>query len=76
MGDNYETAEISSLDKVPSIGPDVSYIDAVSSIVYKESITRAYSGQPVNIKVKFEAKQADNISWDTIDSYQLSGTNA
>ena len=62
MGDNYETAEISSLDKVPSI--------------YKESITRAYSGQPVNIKVKFEAKQADNVSWDTIDAYQLSGTNA
>lgn len=76
MGDNYETAEISSLDKVPSIGPNVSYIDAVSSIIYKESITRAYSGQPVNIKVKFEAKQADNVSWDTIDAYQLSGTNA
>lgn len=75
MGDSYESAEIYNLDKVPSIGPEITYVDAVSSIVYKESISRAYSGQPVNIKVKFEAKQADNISWSSIDSYELSGTN-
>ena len=55
---------------------DVSYIDAISSIVYKDNISKAYSGQPVNLKVTFEAKQADNISWSSIDSYQLSGTNA
>lgn len=76
MGDKYESENVNDLDSVPSVGTDVSYVDAISSIVYKDSISRAYAGQPVNIKVKFEAKQADNISWDSINSYTFSGTAA
>lgn len=76
MGDNNTSDTVSDLESVPPVSPEVSYIDAVSSIVYKDTISKAYSGQPVNIKVKFEAKQADNVSWDTINSYSLSGVNA
>ena len=76
MGDKYESENVNDLDSVPSVGTDVSYVDAISRIVYKDSISRAYAGQPVNIKVKFEAKQADNISWDSINSYTFSGTAA
>lgn len=76
MGDKYESENVYDLGSVPAVSSDVSYVDAISSIVYKDSISKAYSGQPVNIKVKFEAKQADNISWDNINSYTLSGTNA
>ena len=76
MGDEYATDTIYDLSSVPTVKSNVSYIDAISSIVYKENISKAYSGQPVNLKVTFEAKQADNISWSSIDSYQLSGTNA
>ena len=76
MGDEYATDTIYDLSSVPTVKSDVSYIDAISSIVYKDNISKAYSGQPVNLKVTFEAKQADNISWSSIDSYQLSGTNA
>ena len=76
MGDDYATDTIYDLSSVPTVKSDVSYIDAISSIIYKENISKAYSGQPVNLKVTFEAKQADNISWSSIDSYQLSGTNA
>lgn len=75
MGDNYESDTISALSGVPAVTTDVSHIDAVASIVYKDSISKAYAGQPVNIKVNFEAKQADNISWNSIDSYELSGIN-
>lgn len=76
MGNSYESAEIFDLKNVPSVSSDVSYVDAISSIVYKDNISKAYSGQPINIKVSFEAKQADNVSWSSIDSYQLSGTAA
>ncbi len=76
MGDNYSSDEVYDLSLVPAVKSSVSYVDAISSIVYKDSISKAYSGQPVNIKVSFEAKQADNISWSSIDSYQLSGTKA
>ena len=76
MGDKYESENVNDLDSVPSVSADVSYVDAISSIVYKDGISRAYAGQPINIKVKFEAKQADNISWDSINSYTFSGTAA
>lgn len=76
MGDKYVSENVNDLDSVPSVGADVSYVDAISSIVYKDGISRAYAGQPINIKVKFEAKQADNISWDSINSYTFSGTAA
>lgn len=76
MGDKYESESIADLNAVPSISSEISYIDAISSITYKENISKAYAGQPVNLKVIFEAKQADNVSWNSIDSYQLTGTAA
>lgn len=76
MGDKYESESIADLNAVPSISSEISYIDAISSITYKENISKAYAGQPVNLKVFFETKQADNVSWNSIDSYQLTGTAA
>ena len=76
MGDKYESESIADLNAVPSISSEISYLDAISSITYKENISKAYAGQPVNLKVIFEAKQADNVSWNSIDSYQLTGTAA
>lgn len=76
MGDEYKSESISDIDSVPAVSPEVSSIDAISSIVYKDNISRAYSGKDINIKVKFECKQADNVSWSSIDLYQLSGTGA
>ena len=75
MGSEYTGETISTINDVPSIAPTVNSIPAVSSIVYKENISEAYSGKPVNVKVIFESKQADNITWSAIDSYDASGIN-
>lgn len=74
MGNAYKSAEITSLDNLPSIGTDVKKIEAISSIVYKDDISYAYSGRKVNVKVTFETKQADNLTWSTVDSYNVSAT--
>lgn len=76
MGSGYNSSEIYDINSVPAVSSDVSYVDAISSIAYKTGISKAYAGQAVNIKVKFEAKQADNVTWSSIDSYQLYGTAA
>lgn len=73
MGDKYESDELASLDNVPVIDPTTNTIYAVSKIAYKNDISDVYSGQPVNVKVIFESKQADNITWSAIDSYDISG---
>jgi len=75
MGDEYEGETVSTLNDIPSIDPSVSSIPAISSIAYKNDISSVYSGKPVNIKVIFESKQAENITWSTIDSYDISGVN-
>lgn len=75
MGEDYTGDKmIDSVTSVPSITPAESVIEAISSIAYKDSISYAYSGQKINVTVKFEMKQADNITWQTIDSYNISGT--
>lgn len=76
MADEYTSDTVSSIDDVPAIGSETSTIDVISSIVYKDDISRAYLGKPINVKVKFESKQADNVTWSNIDSYQVSGTGA
>lgn len=73
MGDEYTADSITSIDTVPSINPEISSVDAISSIVYKDDISKSYSGQPVNIKIRFESKQADNVSWSSIDEFEVSG---
>lgn len=76
MADEYVSDTVSNTDEVPAIGPEISTIDVISSIVYKDDISKAYLGKPVNVKVKFESKQADNVTWNSIESYQVSGTSA
>lgn len=73
MGDAYTTDSLTNIDSVPSIGSEISTVNVISSIIYNNDISKAYSGQPVNIKVKFESKQADKVTWSSIDNYQLSG---
>lgn len=75
MGDKYESETIASLDDVPVIAPTLNTISAISKIAYKDDVSAAYSGQPINIKVIFESKQADNITWSAIDSYDVSGVS-
>ena len=74
MGDDYKTDTLDSLENLPSITPETSVIQAISSIVYKDDIPYSYSGQNVNIKVTFESKQADNVTWSTVDSYNVTAT--
>ncbi len=75
MGEEYHGDKtIDSINDVPSITPQEGIIEAISSIAYKDTISYAYSGQKINVTVKFEMKQADNITWQAIDSYEISGT--
>ncbi len=67
------TQSSQNLDTLLSISPEVSRIPAISKIAYKDDISQAYSGQKINVKVTFESKQAENITWSEIDSYAVSG---
>ena len=73
VGGNYIGDTISNINEVPSIDASVSEIPVISKIAYKDNISSAYSGQPINVKVKFESKQAENVTWSAIDSYNVSG---
>lgn len=75
MGSEYKTENVSGIDNVPAIAPTVNTIPAISSIYYKNDVSSAYSGKPVNVKVIFESKQAENITWSSIDSYDVNGIN-
>lgn len=74
LGYNNGTGTVDSVNDVPAITPATTMIDAITSIAYKDSISYAYSGQKINIKIKFEMKQAEDLLWQTIDSYEISGT--
>lgn len=73
MGDKFVSDEINSLDGVPSINPKISTIEAIKSIAYKDDVSMAYSGQDINVKVIFEYKQADNVTWQAVDTYEVDG---
>ncbi|MBP3445699.1 MAG: hypothetical protein IJN78_06485 [Clostridia bacterium] len=64
---------VSDINSVPSISPSVASIPAIEKIYYKDDVSYAYSGQKINVKVNFESKQADNITWSAIDSYAVAG---
>ncbi len=74
MGRDNFIETIEDADGVPSISPSESQIDAITSISYNDDVSYAYSGQKINVKVIFESKQADNITWSEIDSYNVSGS--
>lgn len=73
MGGSYPSDSIANIDEVPAVSPAIGTIPAISKIAYKEDISYAYSGQKINVKVRFESKQADNVTWTAIDSYDVSG---
>lgn len=73
MGGTYGADSIANIDDVPAISPEVSRIPAITKIAYKDDVSYAYSGQKINVKVHFESKQAENITWSAIDSYTVSG---
>lgn len=73
MGGSYPADTIANIDEVPAISPDVSRIPAISKIAYKDDVSYSYSGQKINVKVRFESKQAENVTWSAIDSYDISG---
>ncbi|MBR5262712.1 MAG: hypothetical protein IKV49_02705 [Clostridia bacterium] len=66
-------ATVSDINSVPAISPSVATIPAIEKICYKNDVSDAYSGQKINVKVTFESKQADNITWSAIDSYAVAG---
>ena len=73
VGDEYKGDTLTTIDQLPVISPSEINIPAISSISYKDDISAAYSGQPVNVRVIFESKQADKITWSAIDAYDVSG---
>ncbi len=75
MGGSYTGDVLASIDNLPAVSPSVVNIPAISGITYKDDISSAYSGQPVKIRVVFESKQADNITWSAIDAYDVSGVD-
>lgn len=75
MGDQYTGETVATADNVPAISSVTGKIPAISSISYNNDISSAYSGKPVNVKVIFESKQANNVTWSAIDSYNVDGIN-
>lgn len=73
MGGSYGSDTVENIDAVPVISPEISRIPAITKIAYKNDVSYAYSGQKINVKVSFESKQAENITWSAIDSYTVSG---
>lgn len=73
VGNGNGNKTLSGLDNLPAVPAQTFRIPAISSISYKNNISQAYSGKEVQIKVVFESKQADNVSWTQIDTYEVSG---
>ncbi len=72
VGPGYGSKVLSDPDNACSITPDVSNIDIIKSILYKNDIdTASYSGNEVTVDVIFEAKQADYVGWSALADYQI-----
>lgn len=73
VGSSFGGNSISDTSDVPAIPPEMGRIPVITKIAYKEDVSYAYSGKPINVKVSFESKQAENITWSAIDTYAVSG---
>lgn len=72
VGPEFDKEKLSDLDDVYTIKPDVSDVEIIKSISYKETINAGlYSGNEVTINVIFEAKQADYVGWSSLGEYQV-----
>ena len=73
VGESYDSDTVKSIDSLPVISSYVGRVPVISKIYYKDDISYSYSGQPINVKVRFESKQAENVTWSSIDTYDVSG---
>ncbi len=73
VGNAYGSETISDIDSLPAISSHIGKIPVISKIAYKDDISYNYSGKKINVKVSFESKQAENVTWSSIDSYDVSG---
>lgn len=72
VGPDYAKSELADLKDVYTITPDVSDVEIIESICYKESVdANLYSGNEVTVNVIFEAKQADYVAWTSLGEYQV-----
>ena len=73
VGSSFGSDSISDTSAVPAIPPSMGRIPVITKIAYKDDVSYAYSGKPINVKVSFESKQAENVTWSAIDTYAVSG---
>ncbi len=72
VGPDYNKEKLTSLDDVFTITPDISDVEIIESICYKETVDASlYSGNEVTVNVIFEAKQADYVGWSSLGEYQV-----
>lgn len=72
VGSGNGSSAIENIDALPVITTHMGRIPVITKIAYKDDISYAYSGKKINIKVTFESKQAENVTWTSIDTYDVS----
>ncbi len=73
VGSSFGSDSVFDTSAVPAIPPSMGRIPVITKIAYKDDVSYAYSGKPINVKVSFESKQAENVTWSAIDTYAVSG---
>ncbi len=72
VGPDYNKTELTNVDDVYTITPDISDVSIIESIHYKETINaNLYSGNEVTVNIIFEAKQADYVGWSSLGEYHV-----
>lgn len=72
VGAGNGSKELTDVDSAATVSSLIGKIPVVTKIAYKDDISDAYSGQEINIKVTFESKQAENVAWSSINTYDFS----
>ena len=72
VGNGNGSSAIEDIDSLPVITTYMGRIPVITKIAYKDDISYAYSGKKINVKVTFESKQAENVTWTSIDTYDVS----
>lgn len=70
VGAGNGSKELTEVDSAATVSAYEGKIPVVTKIAYKDDISYAYSGQDINIKVAFESKQAENVTWSSIETYE------
>ena len=72
VGPGNGSKELEDADSSVAVSSLIGKIPVVTKIAYKDDISYAYSGKDINVKVTFESKQAENVTWSSIDTYDIS----